>query len=327
MTLIERKQEFEKTNHPESAALLRFIGVDGLDVYNCSIPFVWDGKEYIYGRVEKRDEWARSTVRLFQKSGEDEWTVVPDTMIYQLEDPYIAFIGEELVLGGTHVVKRCGGISTYYGYFYRGVDLHDLVYFATGPDYMKDIRLVGLDEGKIGVFSRPRNAEILEKFGSESQIGFTVINSLDELTADVIENAPYIEGIFGEGEWGGCNQAYTLSTGLIGAIGHKCYRVKNDDGLELLTYINISFVFDPDTHRVVDEKIIGTKSSYPEAEPKRPALADCAFTSGIVLRPDGKADLYSGIGDSFEGRVVIENPFDGFGEIVTYAKSVAAAVK
>ena len=40
-------------------------------------------------------------------------------------------------------------------------------------------------------------------------------------------------------------------------------------------------------------------------------LTDCAFTSGIVLREDGRADLYSGIGDTYEGRVTIDNPFEG----------------
>ena len=39
---------------------LKFAGVDGYDVYNCSIPFLHQGKKYIFGRVEKRNEWAES---------------------------------------------------------------------------------------------------------------------------------------------------------------------------------------------------------------------------------------------------------------------------
>ena len=35
------------------------------------------------------------------------------------------------------------------------------------------------------------------------------------------------------------------------------------------------------------------------------------FSSGIRLREDGRADLYSGIGDTAEGRIVIEDPFGG----------------
>ncbi|MFD1908946.1 DUF1861 family protein [Paenibacillus rhizoplanae] len=82
-------------------------------------------------------------------------------------------------------------------FFYRGTDLHDLYYFTTGPNKMKDIRLVALADGRIGVFSRPRGSEVKGQYGSESMIGFTVIDKLEDLTADVIENAPYLHGIFG----------------------------------------------------------------------------------------------------------------------------------
>jgi hypothetical protein len=37
--------------------------------------------------VERRADWARSWTRLFANSGRDEWTLVPDSMIYPLEDP------------------------------------------------------------------------------------------------------------------------------------------------------------------------------------------------------------------------------------------------
>ncbi|MCK5198230.1 MAG: DUF1861 family protein, partial [Spirochaetales bacterium] len=155
MTLIEERKLFEKEKNIYESVKVKFIGVDGYDVYNSSLPFSWKGKTYIYGRVEKREEWARSWVRLFQSAGRDKWSLVPNSMIYQLEDPYIAFIDEEIVLGGTHVRMKQKKIDTFYGYFYKGKDLDDLVYFTTGPDYMKDIRLVELDGSRIGVFSRP----------------------------------------------------------------------------------------------------------------------------------------------------------------------------
>jgi hypothetical protein len=176
---------------------------------------------------------------------------------------------------------------------------------------MKDIRLVGLKDGRIGVFSRPRNAAILKQFGSESQIGFSIIDSLDDLSAEVIENAPYIPGLFEAGEWGGGNQVYALADGRIGVIGHKSYRRSDAGGTEILTYLNIAFVFDPVRHTATPVKIIGTRSCYPDGPAKTPQLVDCAFTSGVVLRPDGKADLYSGIGDCEVGRIVIDNPFEG----------------
>ena len=42
---VERKI-FESTK-------LQFVGVEGYDVYNCSIPFWHKGKKYMFGRVDK----------------------------------------------------------------------------------------------------------------------------------------------------------------------------------------------------------------------------------------------------------------------------------
>lgn len=311
MSIKNKKNQFEadKVNKIYESVILSFHGVEGFDVYNCSIPFNWDGKEYIYGRIEKREEWARSWVRLFEKTGKDEYSLVKDHMIYQLEDPYISIIKGEVILGGTHVRKRSGKIDTYYGYFYKGTDLNDLVYFTTGPDYMKDIRLVELSDGKIGVFSRPRNEEIKKKYGCDAMIGFAVIETLDELTDEIIQNAAPIDGIFAMDEWGGCNQAYLLEDGNIGIIGHQSYKAAVENGEDLAVYVNVSFEFNPVTFEVKNKKIIGTRSCYPSAPAKIPSLVDCTFTSGIVMREDGRADLYGGIGDSMEGRITIDYPF------------------
>lgn len=317
MTLREQRATFERTGTIHESVKLVFHGVEGYDVYNCSIPFQWAGRDYVFGRVERRAEWARSWVRLFENTGKDNWTLVAGSMIYQLEDPYVCRIDDQLVLGGTHVRYRANTIDTYYGYFYKGLDLHDLYYFTTGPEYMKDIRLVQLADGRIGVFSRPRNKDILRRFGSASQIGFAVIRRLEELSDKVIEEAPYIPGLFTDGEWGGCNQVYLLESGMIGVIGHKGYDETGADGTEHRVYLNVSFVFDPAKHEIVDLKIIGTRPCYPDGPAKRPELVDCAFTSGIVMRPDGKADLYSGIGDAEEGRITIDYPFAPHGSIVS----------
>jgi len=316
MNLIEQRKQFEVTKNIYESVKLMFHGVEGYDVYNTSIPFEWKGKKYIFGRVERRDEWSRSWVRLFENAGKDEWTIVKDSMIYQLEDPYISIIHETLVLGGTHVRYKQGSIDTYYSYFYKGTDVNDMYYFTTGPDFMKDIRMVQMPDNKIGVFSRPRSEEVRKKYGSESVVGFTIIDSLDELKADIIENAPVVNGLFDKDEWGGCNQCYYLSSGVIGVIGHKCYKTIEENGQVIKTYMNISFVLDPEKNEAMDVKIIGTRSCYQEGPAKKPLLEDCAFTSGIIIREDGKVDLYSGIGDTEVGRIVIDYPFQGYGKIV-----------
>ncbi|MHB8961855.1 MAG: DUF1861 family protein [Saccharofermentanales bacterium] len=50
---------------------------------------------------------------------------------------------------------------------------------------------------------------------------------------------------------------------------------------------------------------------------KKPLRADRTFTSGIVMRDDGYADLFSGIGDATEGRTVMPYPFQGRGKIIS----------
>lgn len=314
MTFPEKRKLFEETNHPTESALLTFHGIDGFDVYNCSIPFEWQGETYLYGRVERRTEWARSWSRLFRRTGQDEYTLVENSMIYRMEDPFVSVVHGELVLGGTAVRNRCGTYCNLWDDFYRGTDLENLFYFTCGPDMMKDVRLVELSDG-IGVFSRPRGPEVEAKYGSGSVVGYTEISSLDELSPEIIEAAPPIDGLFQAGEWGGCNQCYLLDSGYIGIIGHKSYQDKHPDGGDLAVYTNISWVYDPKAGKVLDEKILATRRSYPDAPAKLPNLRDCTFTSGIVMRPDGKADLYGGLGDTCEGRICIDYPFEGFGKI------------
>ena len=169
---------------------------------------------------------------------------------------------------------------------------------------------------RIGVFSRPRNEDIVRQFGSESQIELARIDRIEDLTCDVIAQAPYIPGLFAASEWGGCNQVYLLEDGKMGVIGHKSFNDTPDDGVTISIYLNVVFVFDPATHTASEVKIIGSRPCYPDGPAKRPSLVDRAFTSGIVMRPDGKADLCSGIGDTGEGRITIEDPFAGHGRRV-----------
>ena len=309
--LKKAKLDFEQSCQIYDSSKLIFVGVDGFDVYNSSIPFFWNNKEYIFGRVERRDEWARSWVRLFENTGQDNWTLVPDSMIYPLEDPYVSFIGNEITLGGTHVQMIAGDIGTFYGYFYRGSNIHDMLFFTSGPAGMKDIRLIDLGT-KIGVFSRPRGEHIREKHGSEAIVGYTEISSLNELDPEAIENALIVNNLFGKDQWGGANQVYLLEDGMLGVIGHISYI----DG-DLQVYMNMSFVLDRKTNNAGELKIIGTRMCYPDGPFKKPYLADCVFTGGLVMREDGKADLYSGVGDVETGRITIDYPFEGHGRIIS----------
>ena len=318
------KEQFEKEKPTMESAVLTFHGVDGYDVYNCSLPFYFsDGKRYIYGRVEKRGEWSRSRTMLFEETGPDDWTKVEGSDSLPIEDPNVASIGGQLLLSGVHVMHGKQRPAYFYNYFYKGTDLNDMYYFETGPKDMKDIRLVELPGGRIGLFSRPRGEEIMKKYGCESMVGYAEINSLDELCSDVIDNAEYISGMFADGEWGGANQLYYLDSGYIGVIGHQCYPIPQENANPIQVYANMAFIFDPKQHKVIHSKVIGTRSCYPDYPAKLPHLVDCAFTGGIVPRSDGKYDLYSGIGDTGEGRLVIDYPFEGYGNIVVFDKDTS----
>ena len=106
-------------------------------------------------------------------------------------------------------------------------------------------------------------------------------------------------------------------TTIVALIGHLSDKIYDEKGNEILSYKNISFVFNPETYGVEDLKIIATRADYPDGPAKMPTLVDCAFTSGIEMEKDGKVNLYSGIGDCEEGRILIENPFANFGNIVS----------
>ena len=308
MNARELRDIFHRRHSVHESTLLRFEHMEGVDVYNCSVPFDWQGRRYLFGRVERREDWANSVTVLFAETAPDCYAPAAGAVVYPLEDPHIAVIGGELILGGTHVRKSRGKIDTLYGYYYRGQDPRFLSHYTCGPANMKDIRLVEMADGRTGVFTRPRGKDVAARYGSEAVVGFAVLESPDELDASITDRARVIDGLFSPGEWGGCNQCYLLKDGRIGVIGHRCYRDPAAE-TELQVYLNTAFIFDPVSFAVTDMQVIGEKASYPDTPAMLPYLADCAFTSGIVMRPDGKADLYSGLGDVAQGRAVIDAPF------------------
>ena len=312
MSVLEMKRAFER-NPPavREAVLIRFSGVDGFDVYNCSAPFLFHGRRHVFGRVEARDRWAESRVALFAEDAPDAFSRVREFETIPLEDPFVTVVGDEFVLGGTHPQKVAGEVSTYFAYFYRGSDPLHLSYFTTGPAYMKDIRLAPLATGRIGVFSRPRGEDVRAKYGSEAIVGYTEISTLDELTPDAVQNAAFVPDLFGKDEWGGCNQCHVLPDGRIGVAAHLCCPgPAASNGVARQIYCNAAFVFDPATRRATPPRIVATRALHAPGPVKVPHLDDCAFTSGFDFRPDGLVDVWSGLGDAAEGRVAL--PAAGF---------------
>lgn len=306
LSVRDMYEDFKVSGRVDNARVEKFAGAEGYDVYNPSVPFMWKGREYIAGRVEKRDT-ELSEVRFFVRDG-DVWRAAEGTVRLPLQDPFVTFVGGKLVLGGVNVTfpEVEGGDTCWQTDFYIGSPF-GLEKFLEGPKQMKDVRLAELPDGKIAVCSRPQGAS-MEKYGCIAKIGFTVVNGLGELTADVIENAPFLEKMFKDDEWGGVNQLTVLKNGKLGAIGHKACRTYEADG-QRLHYYGIAFAIDPVTREITQNKMIVSRDRFPETEKKRFDLGDITFTSGVLRGEDGTARVFTGLNDAYVGSAVIPDPF------------------
>ncbi len=311
----EAFEAFQRSRIIHSAKLVEFVGAEGWDVYNPSLPFTINAETWIAGRVENRDGHD-SRVQFFKQEGE-RFTAQPGTRSFVLEDPFIAHIHGQLVFGGVSVVWEGNSPVNYKTVFYRGSNIENLTQFAQGPDNMKDIRLCELADGRIGVFTRPRDLAKLVEWGSLARIGFTVIAKLEDLNAQLILDAPLLEGQFIGVEWGGANHAFALKNGLVGVVGHRsCGEVVGSDDPEL-HYYGIAFALNPDTLETTPAQIIISRDCFPEAPPKRPGLLDVTFSSGMIRNPDGTATVYTGLSDSAVGVACIPDPFLALEELET----------
>lgn len=297
--------EFCRNRNVKDAEIVPFEGPDGRDCYNPSLPFTLNGKEYILCRTQQHTGMY-STVYFFEKHSDGVWRVVPDACKFEMEDPAVAVIDGKVIISGVMPFFGDGitTFTTWHTMFYVANSITDVQFLTKGPSHMKDIRLVQLANGKIGIFSRPNGEEVIRKYGYLAKIGFTVVDKLQDITADAIENAPFINNFFLPDEWGGCNGVYVLKNGLLGIVGHKSYHTD-----ENLHYYGTAFVFNPDTREFTDMKVIISRDCFPYCEPREPRLADVTFTSGLVRHGDGTATVYSGLSDSAVGRATIEDPF------------------
>ncbi|MEK7544243.1 MAG: DUF1861 family protein [Patescibacteria group bacterium] len=323
--------EFHNKNTPErlpKGELLSFnLGEHTihLTAYNPA-PIVIDGQLHMWARVEERADEKNSAVILFKQGEDGTWTPVEGAPVFKgLQDPfYCGRIDGDHVFGGVQIYEVAG--SSYLGYrtvFYRYknsytelIDPHGdtVAPFAIGPEKMKDIRLIQLEPGRIGVFTRPQGPG--SQFGGRGQIGYVEIASLGELQSALTrfdqqkDPRTLIRGLFvdsasGEEEWGGANQLCLLPDGKIGVLGHIAGF--NGDGKK--DYYPITFIFDPKDKSVSHVKIIATAAQFPAVEAKKGDLGSILFSGGLVRSDEGYSWLYVGIGDSKGGRIRIQDPF------------------
>ncbi|MFP5113888.1 MTP-1 family protein [Bacillaceae bacterium C204] len=293
-------EEYTTKTQPTSPEKIVFSGIGENDVYNISAPFEDEGELVIAGRVESRNS-EHSNVYFFVKR-KGEWVPRENAPVLELQDPFFTRIAGELVLGGVqifpHPTKQ--GQLGWRTVFYKGQSVASLQEFAKGPDGMKDLRLVELKDGSIGVLTRPQGEK-----GGRGKIGWTRISSISELTINVISEAPLLEGQFIEEEWGGANEPHLLANGLVGVLGH----VASFDDEGNRHYYPMVFALDPETGTFSDMELIATRSQFLPGPSKRPDLVDVVFSGGLVRKPDGTADIYAGISDAEAQKITIVDPF------------------
>jgi len=293
-------EEFQSNSQPVNAERIVFTGVGEKDVYNISAPFEDEGELVIAGRVESRDSEHSNVYFFVERNG--EWMPRENAPVLELQDPFFTVIAGELIVGGVqifpHPINK--GQLGWRTVFYKGQNIAGLQEFAKGPDGMKDLRLVELKDGSIGVLTRPQGEK-----GGRGKIGWTKISSLAELTLDVINDAPLLENQFIDEEWGGANEPHLLKNGLVGVLGHVASF--DEDGNR--HYYPMVFALDPETGEVSDMKLIAVRSNFLPGPSKRPDLEDVVFSGGLVRKSDGSADIYAGISDAEAQKITIVDPF------------------
>ncbi|RKP48731.1 DUF1861 family protein [Cohnella endophytica] len=298
---VELLKEFTAKSHEFEGLRLVFSGVGKRDVYNICAPFLDHGEPVIAGRVEDRDKESSEVVFFVERHG--EWVPRNGAPVFSLQDPFFTFIGEELVFGGVEVYFDGDDphyVTSWRTVFYRGHSVNDLEPFAKGPLTMKDIRLIGLENGRIGVFTRPMMVD-----GARALIGYTEIETLEELTEETILGAKLLRNQFLPDEWGGANEAHQLAGGAIGVLGHIAWMEDNN----IRHYYPMVFAYNPDNDRYTPIKLIATRSMFPDGPAKRADLKDVIFSGGIVRHGDGTATLYTGVSDAEAHVIVIPDPF------------------
>jgi hypothetical protein len=286
---------------PPPAKKLVFQGVGNRDVYNIAAPFRFAGRRIIAGRVEQRKVELSEIVLFAETDG--VWKPIPGAPTFPgLQDPCVAFLGGELVLGGVRFpVTVADGTVGWRMEFYRGSSLDQLKLCFTGPDKMKDIRLVELSDERVGVLTRPQGEK-----GGRGQIGFFVADNLQAITAEAMEAAPLFRNQCQPDEWVGANEAHRLANGLVGVLGHiACF-----DRQEHRHYYPMVFCFDPRTREATSPVIIARRTDFPTGAAKRPDVADVIFSGGLVRHGDGTATLYAGLSDTEAGCLTLSDPFE-----------------
>ncbi len=176
----------------DAGQTLQFGGVGDKDVITSPRPLRGTAETYLLGRVERATP---SILRSFSSSwlASPGLRLLPSLRLRDLQDPCITFVDGELILGGVEV----SGVAS--GWLHRLADgvlprqqQWTIDALLHRPDKMKDIRFKQLEDGRIAIFTRPQG---VERRAGQDRLRHRR-DSFEEMTAEMIEEAPLIENQF-----------------------------------------------------------------------------------------------------------------------------------
>lgn len=269
-----------------------------VEVYNPSLTFNVRGVAHIVGRVEGSAKNAEheSVSVIFKQVGE-KWIPLPSPT-FELQDFRVTWIRGQMLGAGVETKPNPThkGWVDYRMAFYTGKDIQSLTHAFDGPWGMKGVNVAELSDHQLGIYTRPQGM-----VGGAGQIGFTIVDSFDELARDsvnIMANAPLLGTRFPDGEWGGVNQVLPLADGRNFVVGHRAYR--DEHGKR--HYYPWAFGHDPYTGEVFDIGILAERRDFPSGRAKAPDLEDVLYTVGIV-KVNGQWQLLTGISDTQAGMI------------------------
>lgn len=289
------------THHREGklknkAVKLQFSGVADQDVYNITAPFSIGDREVIAGRIEARTNEV-AQIGLFEEVEENKWNLIEGAIKLTLQDPFVTTIDGTIILGGVEVFFDKEG-ARWRTILYRLKSINEAEKIFEGPFGMKDIRLKQLSDGKILVLTRPQGEK-----GGRGKIGIAWVDTLAQLSLEIIEEATLLKQQFSDVDWGGANEIHLIDERIC-VLGH----IASFDQVGNRHYYAMTFEIDKKKETMENPKIIAERSDFLPGPSKRNDLIDVVFSGGLVLH--GKeATFYAGISDAEAQKITIQNPF------------------
>ena len=170
--------------------------------------------------------------------------------------------------------------------FYIGESLDRLTFLGRSPYGHKDTRLIVRRNGSLGLYARPQQRRY------EGKIAYVDLANIEELASDqpLGSSAAYARvlpvglGIFGEGTWGGPNDAQDLGNGWDLVNCHIATVLGADDTQDErpVAYSGFMMFRHQQSGRVMVARPHALAADFPSMEVyKRPALREVVFPAGV----------------------------------------------